>query len=416
MLQMQDRDPAQFPEVERVFGKAGRAETSTDPAPFSMMETTVMLKPESEWRRDAALVLGVGAGLAEAGALRRDHAAITSRIESWSTRWTRRCAFPASPTPGRMPIKARIDMLSTGVRTPVGIKILGADLPRSSARRRDRGACCRGAGHAQRLRRAHRRRLLRRLRLRSATRSRATGSRSRTPRRSSCRPSAARTSPPRSRGASATRSTCATPATSASDLERCARAGADAGWRAGAAGADRRHPLVEGPAMIRNENGLLAGYVYVDMAGRDVGGYVEEAKRRWPRERVTLPPGYSPRLERPVREHAARPRAAARSSCRSRCLLIVVLLYLNTKSVGRRRRIVLLAVPFSAVGAVWLLYLLDYNMSIARLGRHDRADGPRRRDRRLHAALPRPGLRRARARGPTAQSQATWRRRSCTAP
>jgi Cu(I)/Ag(I) efflux system membrane protein CusA/SilA len=114
--------------------------------------------------------------------------------------------------------------------------------------------------------------------------------------------------------------------------------------------------------MIRDENGQLAGYVYVDMSGRDLGGYVEEAKRRV-RERVTLPVGYS-LLWSGQYENLARVRERLTIVLPLTLFLIALLLYLNTKSAVKTG-IVLLAVPFSLIGAVWLLYLLGYNTSIA---------------------------------------------------
>jgi Cu(I)/Ag(I) efflux system membrane protein CusA/SilA len=119
---------------------------------------------------------------------------------------------------------------------------------------------------------------------------------------------------------------------------------------------------VEGPAMIRNENGQLAGYVYVDMAGRDVGGYVDEAKRRV-RERLALPTGYT-LVWSGQYENLARVRERLTVVLPLTVFLIALLLYVNTKS-GVKTAIVLLAVPFSLIGAVWLLYLLGYNTSIA---------------------------------------------------
>jgi Cu(I)/Ag(I) efflux system membrane protein CusA/SilA len=119
--------------------------------------------------------------------------------------------------------------------------------------------------------------------------------------------------------------------------------------------------LVSGPGMIRNENGMLNGYVYVDVAGRDVGSYVEEAKQLV-REKVKLPAGYS-------LEWSGQYEAMERVNKRLTVVLpltaflIFLLLYMNTKS-ATKTFIILLAVPFSAVGAIWLLYLLGYNMSI----------------------------------------------------
>jgi Cu(I)/Ag(I) efflux system membrane protein CusA/SilA len=119
---------------------------------------------------------------------------------------------------------------------------------------------------------------------------------------------------------------------------------------------------LEGPAMIRNENGQLAGYVYVDMAGRDVGRYVDEAKERV-RERLALPAGYT-LVWSGQYENLARVRERLTVVLPLTIFLIALLLYVNTKS-GVKTGIVLLAVPFSLIGAVWLLYLLGYNTSIA---------------------------------------------------
>jgi Cu(I)/Ag(I) efflux system membrane protein CusA/SilA len=120
--------------------------------------------------------------------------------------------------------------------------------------------------------------------------------------------------------------------------------------------------MVEGPAMIRDENGQLAGYVYVDMAGRDVGGYVAEAKARV-QEQVAMPKGYTLTWSGQY-ENMLRVRERLKVVLPLTIFLIALLLYMNTKS-GVKTAIVLLAVPFSLVGAVWLLYALGYNVSIA---------------------------------------------------
>jgi Cu(I)/Ag(I) efflux system membrane protein CusA/SilA len=119
---------------------------------------------------------------------------------------------------------------------------------------------------------------------------------------------------------------------------------------------------VEGPSMIRNENGQLAGYVYVDMSGRDVGSYVDEAKRRVQAE-IALPKGYS-LVWSGQYENMLRVRERLKVVLPLTIFLIALLLYMNTKS-GVKTAIVLLAVPFSLVGAVWLLYGLGYHTSIA---------------------------------------------------
>ena len=123
-----------------------------------------------------------------------------------------------------------------------------------------------------------------------------------------------------------------------------------------------RVKVATGPAMIRNEDGLLTGYVFVDVAGRDISSYVDEA-RRVVREQIKLPPGYAV-LWSGQYESMARVRARLAYIIPFTLLLVFVLLYLNTQSIVKTA-IVSLAVPFSAVGAIWYLYLLDYNMSIA---------------------------------------------------
>src|SRR5580765_3565874 len=123
-----------------------------------------------------------------------------------------------------------------------------------------------------------------------------------------------------------------------------------------------RVKVATGPAMIRDEDGLLTGYVFVDVAGRDISSYVEEASRVV-RAQVKLPPGYAV-LWSGQYEAMARVRARLTYIIPLTVFLVFVLLYLNTRSIAKTA-IVLLAVPFSAVGAIWFLYLLGYNMSIA---------------------------------------------------
>jgi Cu(I)/Ag(I) efflux system membrane protein CusA/SilA len=120
--------------------------------------------------------------------------------------------------------------------------------------------------------------------------------------------------------------------------------------------------LVDGPSMIRDENGFVAGYVYVDITGRDVGGYVEEAKRVV-QSRLQLPPGYVLQWSGQY-ENMIRVRERLKVIVPITLALIFVLLYANTKSTFKAL-LVMAAVPFSAIGAVWLFYLLGYNVSIA---------------------------------------------------
>jgi Cu(I)/Ag(I) efflux system membrane protein CusA/SilA len=135
LLQTQDKIIKSFPEVASVFGKAGRANTATDPAPTEMFETVINLKPESEWRPGM-------------------------NIDKLIAELDKALQFPGVANSWTMPIKARIDMLSTGIRTPIGIKVFGKDLDEMEKLAGDRD---RGQGrsrHHQRLRRAHHRRLL----------------------------------------------------------------------------------------------------------------------------------------------------------------------------------------------------------------------------------------------------------------
>jgi Cu(I)/Ag(I) efflux system membrane protein CusA/SilA len=361
LLQAQDRILASFPEVERVFGKAGRAETSTDPAPFSMMETTVVLKPRDAWRRRERWYSGWSPEWLSGLVWRR---LWPDRI-SWEdlvAEMDRALRIPGTTNAWTMPIKARIDMLSTGVRTPVGVKVYGADLAQIEAL----GARLEGvlrevpgtrSVYAERVAGGYfvdfdlRRDELARHGLTVAgvqevilsavggeNVSTVIDGRARFP------------------------VNVRYPRELREDLEALGRvlvmtpAGAQV-------------PLAQlafirtasGPSMIRNENGLLSGYVYVDIVGRDVGGYVEEAKAA--AAAVPLPPGYSLEWSGQY-ENMLRVRQRLKVVVPITLFTIAVLLYLNTKSAVKAG-IVLLAVPFSAVGAVWLMWLLDYNVSIA---------------------------------------------------
>jgi Cu(I)/Ag(I) efflux system membrane protein CusA/SilA len=360
LMQVQDKILVSFPEVERVLGKAGRAETSTDPAPLSMMETIVLLKPKSEWRKKATW------------------------YDQWP-RWTRRFCQRITPDhistdelvsemndalriPGvsnawTMPIKNRIDMLTTGIRTPVGLKIYGADLrqiehigteiervlPRVPGTR---------SVYAERVSGGYfldfdlKRDRLARYGLTvddaQAVVLNAIGG-----------DNISTTVEGRERYPINVRYY----RDFRSDLPRLQRA------LVPAMDGKLQIPIAEiadlklttGPSMLRNENGMLNGYVYVDMAGRDVGSYVAEAKRAV-LDKVQLPPGYTIAWSGQY-EAMERVRERLKLVLPLTLFLIFLLLYLNTKSTAKTV-LILMAVPFSAVGAIWLLYLLGYNMSI----------------------------------------------------
>ena len=338
LLQMQDRILKTFPEVQWVLGKSGRAETSTDPAPFSMGETTVMLKPESQWR--------VGMTWDKLVA----EMDMQMRLPGVANAWT-------------MPIKNRIDMLSTGIRTPIGIKIFGPDLRQIEEIGKKLEAILQMIPGT-----------------RSAFAERVTGGyyldfelkRDEIARYGLAIDEVQMLVESVIGGESITTTVEGRERYPVSvryarelrdDPERLKRIlvpGMNGVQIPLGQLADLR--LASGPAMIRDEDGQLSGYVYVDMTGRDIGGYVEEAKKKVA-EQVQLPAGYTLSWSGQY-EYMERAKQRLVYVVPLTLLVIFLLLYINFKSVGRCV-IVLLAVPFSMIGAVWLLYLLGYNLSVA---------------------------------------------------
>jgi copper/silver efflux system protein len=361
LLETQDRILVSFPEVLSVHGKAGRAETSTDPAPFSMMETTVVLRPESQWRPKARWYSG-WAPDALRDVLRRiwpDHLSQEELVEEMH----RALQIPGTTNAWTMPIKNRIDMLTTGIRTPVGIKIYGPDLKEIEAL---------GASVEQAIRDVPG--------TRSVFAERAAGGyfvdfdlkRSELARYGLTVGEVQDVVLSAVGGENVTTTiegrarfpvNVRYPRELRDDLEALGRVlvKTPAGAQVPLSQLSEIRTVL-GPSMIRNENGLLVGYVYVDIAGRDVGGYVDEAKPRVA-ARVPVPTGYSLEWSGQY-ENLARVRERLKLVVPITVLLIFFLLYMNTKSLAKTA-IVILAVPFSLVGAVWLLYLLGYNMSIA---------------------------------------------------
>ncbi len=360
LLQKQDEILKSFPEVERVFGKAGRAETSTDSAPFSMMETTVVLKPLEEWRKKERWY----SGLPEL--LRRPLRRIWWDRLTWEelvAEMEQHMKFPGVTNAWTMPIKARIDMLTTGVRTPIGIKVQGADLAEiealglriEEALRDVRGTRSVYAERAAggyfidfRLKRDQLARYGLSVKEAEMVIMSAIGGEPVTVtlegrERYSVNvryPRELRNNLPKLRRVLvSTTDGAQIPLAQLADIE-----------------------MTMGPAMIRNENGLLTGYVYVDVAGRDVGGYVDEAKKKVA-SGVTLPAGYVLQWSGQY-ENLARVRERMTVLLPLTLVVIVLLLYMNTKS-WVKTAIVMLAVPFSLIGAFWGFYLLDYNLSVA---------------------------------------------------
>ena len=362
-LQLQSKLLRTFPEVERVFGKAGRATTSTDPAPLSMMETTVVLKPRSQWREAPRWYSSWAPGwlksvlrpfwddrISEAELRAEMDAAL--RLPGISNAWT-------------MPIKGRLDMLSTGIRTPIGIKISGADLEQiQKVAVATEAALSRVPGtrsvYAERVSEGFfldfelKRDRLARYGLSiddaNAMVLTAVGGEDQSVtvegrERYGINVRYARDY--REDLSALRRVLLPLPQGGQIPMEEIAEVG-----------------LVQGPSMIRNENGLLAGYVYVDFdtSKVDIGSYVDRAKQAVAAS-VQVPPGYSMTWSGQY-ENMLRVRERLKFILPITLFLIFGLLYLNTRSAVKAG-IVLLAVPFSAIGAVWLLWALGYNVSIA---------------------------------------------------
>jgi len=353
LLQMQDKILKQIPEVAQVFGKAGRAETATDPAPLEMFETVINLKPEKEWRDGMD-------------------------VEKLKNEMNDALQIPGVANSFTMPIKARIDMLATGIRTPVGVKVLGPNLETLEKISMDVESAIKDikgtrSAYAERVTTGYfldikpKREEIARYGLSmddvQGIVASALGGMNLT-----TTVEGRERYPVNVRYARELRN----------DVEKIKRifvpvtlSGDAAGMQGGSKPGSIAHiPLGEladvgiakGPTQIKSEEGLLANYVFVDFSGRDIGGYVEEAKNKVA-SAVKLPEGYrlqwSGEYEYLVKTHERLKLVIPLTA-----LIIFVLIYLNTKSVTKTF-IVLLAVPFSLVGSFWLLYFLNYNMSIA---------------------------------------------------
>ncbi len=361
LLQVTDRIIKEFPEVERVMGKAGRAETSTDPAPLSMLETVVTLRPTSEWRKVDTWYSSWAPEWAK-GLFRRitpDHISQEDLVSELN----RALSIPGLANGWTMPIKGRIDMLSTGIRTPVGIKISGGSLQKieeigeqiesllplvegtrsAFAERTGSGYFLDFEWNREQLALAG----LSMEEAQMAIQSAIGGENVTTAIQGRER------YPVNVRYMRDFRS----------DLDALERV------LVPASEGKKQVPLSQladikfatGPSMIRNDDGLLTGYVYVDMAGRDIESYIREADKTI-REKVKIPAGYAISWSG---QYEAMQRVKERLTVvipMTLCL-VFLLLYLNTQSVPKTM-IILLAVPFSAIGAIWLLYFLGYNMSI----------------------------------------------------
>jgi Cu(I)/Ag(I) efflux system membrane protein CusA/SilA len=338
LLQQTDRLIKTVPEVERVFGKAGRAESATDPAPIEMFETTVMLKPRDQWRPGMT-------------------------PEKLKAELDALVKFPGMSNAWAYPIKTRIDMLATGIRTPVGIKIMGPDLQTIQ----DLG-----------------------LKIEAIVRQ-VPGTTSVYAERTATgryvdididRVAAARyglnikdvqdivgsavggmTVSYTVEGLERYPINLRYPQDFRDSLEKLRQLPIVAPTGANVTLQDvARVDIADGPGMIRSENARPSGWVFVDLQGRDLGGFVAEAKSKIA-DQLELPAGYSLSWSGQY-EYLERAVERLKIVVPATLAIIVLLLYLNFRN-GRDVALILFALPFALVGGIWLLYLLDYDLSIA---------------------------------------------------
>jgi Cu(I)/Ag(I) efflux system membrane protein CusA/SilA len=362
-LQLQDKILRTFPEVDRVFGKAGRATTSTDPAPFTMMETTVILKPELRWREVPRWYSGWAPNWLKSVLRSVWWDRIT--VEDLKTEMDAALQLPGISNAWTMPIKGRLDMLSTGIRTPVGIKISGADLGVIEKTALEAEAILKKVPgtrsvYAERVAGGYfldfnlkRDRLARygltiddaNMMVMTAVGGDNQGTTIEGRQRVPINVRYARDY--REDLTALKRVLLPLPAGGQIPMEEIADV-----------------QMVNGPSMIRDENGLLAGYIYVDFdtSKVDVGTYVDQAKLALA-SALAVPTGYALAWSGQY-ENMLRVKERLKVILPLTLVLIFGLLYMNTKSTFKSA-LVMLAVPFSAIGAVWLLWALGYNVSIA---------------------------------------------------
>jgi Cu(I)/Ag(I) efflux system membrane protein CusA/SilA len=339
LLQTQNKIIKSFPEVVSVYGKAGRANTATDPAPTEMFETVINLKPESAWR----------AGMT---------------TDKLIAELDKALQFPGVANSWTMPIKARIDMLSTGIRTPIGIKVFGNDLDEMEklARRIEsvlKNVPGTSSAFAERITGGFylniepERTQLARYGLSVGELLEVIGS-------ALGGEMVTTTVEGRERYGVTVRY----PRELRSDAQRIAREVQVPTMSNGMVplGQLASVKVTRGAPSIRTENALLAAYIYVDTRDSDLGGYVARA-RKSVAEQVAFPPGYyitwSGQFEN--MEHAIE---KMKIVVPVTLLLIFLLLYLNFRRVTETL-IVMLSVPFALIGGVWLMWLLGYNLSVA---------------------------------------------------
>ena len=386
LLQRQDSILASFPEVASVFGKAGRARTATDPAGLDMAETTIVLRPESAWRP----------GMTAETLIEEMDAAV--RFAGITNAWT-------------MPIKGRIDMLATGIRTPVGIKVFGSDLAelerigidveravrsvpgtRSAFAERavsgayldieiDREAAARYGLNVQEVQAVISSAIGGMTITQMVAGRERYGVRVRYPQELRDQPEKlAEVLLPVGRPAGGGGGMTGTGDAAGPGTQGSMAGGMDAAASQSASGAVRRSrpgpagpaqiPLgqvatirpVAGPMVVKTEDAMPTAWVYVDVAGRDIASYVADAKVAV-ESMVALPAGYTLQWSGQY-EYMQRAKETMKLVVPATLLIIFLLLYLNFRSVGETL-IVMLSLPFALVGGVWLMWLLGYHTSVA---------------------------------------------------
>jgi Cu(I)/Ag(I) efflux system membrane protein CusA/SilA len=338
ILQITDRLIRQMPEVERVYGKAGKADTALDPAPLSMIETVIRLKPRSEWP----------AGESTEDFIRK----LDSEVN-----------LPGLTNSWGYPIRTRIDMLSTGIRTPLGIKITGPDVKGISELAQEIEMVLRNikgtrSVFAERIEGGHyldievdRDRAARygitvadvEQLIESAVGGKNISTMIAGRERYTINLRYMRAF--RNSVAALAKSRVTMPNGESVPLDNLARIG-----------------IHDGPTEIKSENGRLVGYVYINTENRDLGGYVEEAKGRFEKS-VQAKPGYAIAWSGQYAnlQHA---RERLHWLIPITLLLVCLLLFTHFKDLSKVL-LVLLCLPFSLVGGVWLIYLLGYPVSVA---------------------------------------------------
>ena len=361
LVRATDRILMRFPEVDHVLGKAGRADTATDPAPLSMLESTIVLKPKSAWRKIPTWYSSWAPGWL--AAVLRHVTPDTLSTDQLVAEMDQALQIPGLANSWTMPIRGRLEMLSTGIRTPVGLKIQGSDLNKVQALGLQiekilrkvpgtRSVFAERTGTGYFLDVQWDRPALARygLSIDQAQQSLSTavggdnistilGGRERFPINVRYLPAFR------------------------SDLTSIGKVLV-------ISGSGQQIPLsrlaalrmLTGPAMIRDENGLLTGYVFIDVGGRPANDYVADAKRALGKE-LPLPATYAIQWSGQY-ESAQRTRDRLMLVIPLTIGIILALLYLNTRS-WLKTMLVALAVPFSAIGAIWFLHLLGYHMSVA---------------------------------------------------